>query len=143
MSVFFVLPFQSAVVKVFIFRSDAIVNCGSQHRILCGCICLTSFIIWSVYMYVSCWYCFHDYVLFIAFDCVITFQVASVQFVFIIQMGWPAVGIDIVYCEVTIVLHYPFIHVYFIAGTVSGSVAMWLCLMFGENFNRYSWYGQI
>ena len=87
MSVFFVLPFQSAVVKVFIFRSDVIVNCRSQHRILCGCICLTSFIIWSVYMYVSCWYCFHDYFLFIAFDCVITFQVASVQFVFIIQMG--------------------------------------------------------
>ena len=80
MSVFFVLPIQSAVVKVFIFRSDVIVNCWSQRRILCGYICLTSFIIWSVYMYVSCWYCFHDYVLFIAFDFAITFQVASVQF---------------------------------------------------------------
>ena len=87
MSVFFVLPFQSAVVKVFSFRSDAIVNCVGQHRILCGCICHISFIIWSAYMYVSCWYCFHDYLLFIAFDCVNTFQVASVQFVFIIQMG--------------------------------------------------------
>ena len=87
MRVFFVLPIQSVVVKVFIFRSHAIVNCGSQQRILCGCINLTSFILWSVYMYVSCWCCFHDYVLFIAFDCVITFQVASVQFVFIIQMG--------------------------------------------------------
>ena len=80
MSVLFVLPLQSAVVKVFIFGSDAIVNCGSQHRILCGCICLTSFIIWSVYMYVSYWYCFHDYVVFIDLDCVITFQVASVQY---------------------------------------------------------------
>ena len=38
------------------------------------------------------------------------------------------------------VLHYLFIHVYFIAGT---GVAMWLCLMLGDNFNRYSWYGQI
>ena len=91
MSVFFVLlPFQSAVVKVFIFRSDAIVNCWGQHRIL---LYVVAFVLHHPLFgqftctYVSCWYCFHDYLLFIAFDCVITFQVDSVRFVFIIQMG--------------------------------------------------------
>ena len=57
-------------------------------------------------MNVYCWYCFHEYVLLITFLVVIAFQMAGVQYVFIIQMGLSAVGINVVYCEVTVVLHH-------------------------------------
>ena len=60
-------------------------------------------------MNVYCWYCLHEYVLFITFLVVIAFQMAGVQFVFIIQMGLSAVGINVVYCEVT-VSHFTYMH---------------------------------
>ena len=85
---------------VHCYWSDGIISCWSQHCILCSCSCLTSSIIWWVHTCVFYYcYCYHQCVLFIAF------QVAGVWFILIILMTLSAVVISVGSYEIRVVLY--------------------------------------